>query len=84
MSQPQINQPVAHRSQSAANFIYTVNRRYDGVDYMLKSVKPRTWTTKQEDALIFHDISSANICINLFVEKELLSEVSVGRIRIGA
>lgn len=85
MATPQVQQTNNPTGTKTGDYIYTVNCRYDGDEYMLKEVKPnRVWTKKQEEALTFHDASGARICLNLFFKGVNLDDIFIGRQRVGA
>lgn len=96
MAQPQLQQnrhtnqwptypiPNVSNTPNLGNVVYTINRVYDGKEYMLKTVKPhRVWTQKSSEALIFHDATGARVLINQFFKNEPQDDITVGRIPVG-
>lgn len=66
----------------ADNYVFTVNRMYEGEEYMLKMARPqRVWTKNTKHALVFHDTPGARVCIIAFFTPKEQNEVYIGRMK---
>lgn len=65
----------------SGNIVFTVNRVYEGNEYMLKMARPnRVWTKNPKHALVFHDTPGARVCIIAFFKSHEHQDVFIGRL----